>query len=331
MSKVRNCPACGHELEDAAASARVSRYLAEEGQRRDELFENARRAADANAQKLVRARLAEAERAREGAVAAATSTATAAERKRHAAERAQMQKRMEEMTRQLERRTADEQGQVGEATVLESLQRAFPTDVVTALPKRRAHGDIKHEIRDGNRTCGVIVYECKNVQQWSAGGVMQARAARNTHNTEHVVLVSNVFPKGERHLCFVRDIPVVHAALLVHFVRHMREAIIAISRTSSTAPERQRKADLLLAFVQSEDFVRHMRVLADEVEELRADQLKERSSHELMWEKRETRFAAIVAARAKLSARIEVIIAGPRLAIAKTEPVPEVQRFGAQT
>jgi hypothetical protein len=311
----KRCPVCGHDLGDPRAERRVAQHLADEEKRLDLMAARAKREAERNVEKLVRARLGQAARVHERQLEAARHDAAVAERKRQAAERSQMQRQIDEMSRRLERRTADEHGQLGEAEVLASLRAAFPGDNIASLAKQRGNADIRHEIRERGRVCGVIVYECKNLQTWSAAGVAQARAARRTHNTPHIVLVSNVFPRGEKHLCVVRDIPVVHATLVVHLVRYMRDAIVAISRTTLSAPERERKAGLLLQYIRSEDFGLHMGLIGSAVEDLRNEQGKEKATHQTVWERQETRFDAIIAASAKVQTRIQAIVEQPHVSL----------------
>ncbi len=60
--------------------------------------------------------------------------------------------------------------------------------------------------------------------QWTNACVNQARASRSLHKASCSVVVSNVFPKGQRYLCVVRDVPVVHPSIVVHVGRvHVRE------------------------------------------------------------------------------------------------------------
>jgi len=93
------------------------------------------------------------------------------------------------------------------------------------------------------------------------------------------------------------------------------EGIVAIARTTHSAPERERKAGLLLQYIQSEDFGLHMGLIAGAIEDLRSEQGREKATHQTMWERRETRFEAIVAASAKVQTRIQAIVEQPHVAL----------------
>lgn len=205
-------------------------------------------------------------------------------------------------------------GDVGEAEILGALRRAFQYDKIERLGKKRGSADISHQVFERGKACGVIVYECKNVQQWSNAHVDQARKSRGLHRASYAVLVSNVFPKSAKYLCFVRDVPVVHPAIVTSVVRCLREALVVLAGTSGSAADRERRADKLLQYVKGGDFKRYMATIADAAEDLRAIQAKERQDHQRVWEKQSAAFEQFEDARVKIETRVQTIVAGPSLA-----------------
>ncbi|MDI3290713.1 DUF2130 domain-containing protein [Polyangium sp. 15x6] len=246
-------------------------------------------------------------------------------------ENEQLKKRVTELQRRLEKQTADQRGEFCEADVLTQLQAAFPTDEIHRRAKRQGGADILHEVRENGAVCGVIAYECKNVAAWSNGFITQVRKARTVHKARYVVLVTNVFPRGQKHLCVVRDVPIVHPSIAVHLAHYLREAIVTLAQSRATEPERQRRADRLLQLIQSEEFGEQMHAIASAVQDLKVLQDKERQDHERTWARQSEHLAAISKNATRLDGQIAAILhapvardtgAGPPLARTRTWALP---------
>jgi hypothetical protein len=319
------CPVCGQSIDDPRAAARVhanlERLRAADRKEHDRQLamvtakaardaklaaNEARRAAEAQA----RTRLDQERRRYRAEAEAAAAKARTAEQRRTAHEIDAMKRQIDDYRRRLEKMTADERGEISESEIVEVLRAAFPFDKIERLGKGRGSADIRHEVIERGKHCGVIVYECKNVRQWSNGHVAQARKSRTFHHASHVVLVSNVFPKGTKYLCFVRDVPVVHPTIVTHVVRCLRHALVVVAASSGSASERERRADRLLQYVKGEDFTRHMTAIGDAAVELRMLQVKERQTHNRVWEQQATAFEALEAAHQKLQTRLDAIVSG---------------------
>ncbi|MDC0740887.1 DUF2130 domain-containing protein [Polyangium mundeleinium] len=303
----QKCPVCGQALLDPKAHARVqanlSKFLEHE---KAKLGREAKREAQALALRQVEA--LRGQHAEE--LARATSQAAAASRTQ-LRENEQLKKKVAELQRRLEKQTPDQRGEFGEAEILTQLQTAFPTDEIRRLNKRQGGADILHEVREKGAMCGVIAYECKNVAAWSNGFIGQVRKARTVHKARYVVLVSNMFPRGQKHLCVVRDVPVVHPSIAVHLARYLREAIVTLAQSRATEPERQRRADRLLQLIQSEEFGEQMHAIAEAVQDLEGLQDKERQDHERTWARQSEYLAVISKNTTRLDGQIAAILHAP--------------------
>ncbi len=322
------CPVCGQPLDDPKAAARVHENLERLRAADRELYEQrlasvaakgardakdaanrARRDAEAQAHKKL-----ENERRRLRAeVEASAARARTAEQRRTAQEVDAMKRQIDDYRRRLEKMTADERGEIGESEIIEVLKSAFPHDKIKRLGKGRGCADISHEVIERGKRCGLIVYECKNVRQWSNAHITQARKSRSFHRASHAVLVSSAFPKGNKYLCFVRDVPVVHPAIVTGVVRCLRQALVVVAGTSGSAADRERRADKLLQYVKGDDFIRHMMAIGDATVDLRSIQVKERQTHQRVWEHQTAAFEMLEAAHVKIQTRVDAIIAGTNL------------------
>jgi hypothetical protein len=323
------CPVCGQALADPKAAARVHAKLeklrdAERKRHEQQLVEVTAKAAREANEAAKRARrdaeergllkLENERRRHRSDVEAAASKARAAEQRRTSQEVEAMKRQVADYQRRLEKMSADERGEIGESEIVEVLKRAFPHDKIERLGKSRGSGDIGHEVFERGKRCGLIVYECKNVRQWSNAHITQARKSRSFHRASHAVLVSNAFPKGSKYLCFVRDVPVVHPAIVTGVVHCLRAALVVLAGTSGSSADRERRADKLLQYVKGEDFNRHLTAIGDATVDLRAIQAKERQTHQRVWEQQSTAFETLEAAHVKVQTRVDAIVAGTNLA-----------------
>jgi hypothetical protein len=323
------CPVCGQALADPKAAARVHANLeklrnAERKRHEQQLAElraragreakDAAKRARREAEDQARAKLDIERRRHRSDVEAAAEKARAAEQRRTTNEVDAMKRQIADYQRRLEKMSADERGEIGESEIVQILKSAFPHDKIERLGKSRGCADIRHEIFERGKRCGVIVYECKNVRQWSNAHVTQARKSRSFHRASHAVVVSSVFPKGSKYLCFVRDVPVVHPAIVTCVVRFLRQALVLVAGTTGSAADRERRADKLLQYVKGEDFIQHMTAIGDAAADLRAIQAKERQTHQRVWEQQAAAFETLEASHVKVQTRLDAIVAGTNLA-----------------
>jgi hypothetical protein len=74
--------------------------------------------------------------------------------------------KLEDLARQLERKTANELGEGAEMDLFESLKQEFEGDQIKRVTKGAAGADIIHDVVHGGKVCGRIVYDAKNRNAW---------------------------------------------------------------------------------------------------------------------------------------------------------------------
>lgn len=320
-TKSRTCPVCEQPLPDPSAVARVAKNLDKLAAKREDEFQRqletelrrAERTAEAKARKQYEAKLKSVEEA-------AATKARTEERRRQDRLQDQLMRQNDELRRKLERLTADEKGEIGEADIRRALQEAFPTDIIERIGKSRGSADIRHEVREQGRTCGVIIYEVKNVAKWSTDYLKQVRKSLVLHHGTQAVLVSTAFPAGKKYLTFEKDVAVVHPTIVASVVRALRQVIVVRgAATAGTQAERSRKADKLLQFVKSEEYRRGMKAVAESMAELMRLQAKERQQHDRVWAAQSDLYRAVEQGHAAVDSRVAQIVSGVPLSLVQDE------------
>lgn len=322
-TKAHRCPVCLQVLNDPAALDRVHQNIQKLQAKQDAAFKlkeaELRASMKAEQRKAERVTEARLRKAYESKVADAATKARREEREKTERNRLQMEAKLDDMQRKLDRQKPDDLGEVGEADVRKLLHEAFPGDHIERLGKSRGSADIRHEVREQGRSCGVIIYEVKNVGKWSGEYVKQAKKSLALHRGSHVVLVTTAFPAGHKHLTYQGDVAVVHPTIVASLVRTLRQVVIVRAASTGGQGERSRKADQLLQYTKGEEFRRAMKGVAESVADLQRLQAKERQQHDRVWANQAELFRSVEGNHTTVDARIAQIMAGASLSLMTSE------------
>lgn len=97
-------------------------------------------------------------------------------------ERRNLQKKVEELGRQLEKKTADELGSLSEEELAKRLAEAFREDKISRIPKGEQGADTRHEIIHKGLPCGLIIYESKNRKDWNNAYIDRAKEYKTMYH-----------------------------------------------------------------------------------------------------------------------------------------------------
>lgn len=280
--------------------------------------EDARRAGIVEAGRMVKGqiddlnrKLREAETKRNAEVAKAKKEAAEGAREkeqlRHAVEMSRLQSKVDDLNRQLEKKSGEQFGEEGELDLYTESVRAFPSDEIERIGRGVKGADILQTVMDGERVAGCIVYESKNVSSWQNAFITQAKKYHTQYETPYVMVVSRVFPKKQRGMCVVDDVPVVEPRLATTLAAVMREGILEIAKLRLTKVGADDKARELFAYVVGNEFQTRFRDMADAVDGLQNIQRAERTWHENQWSKQSRLHAQIESRHREVNAKLQLI------------------------
>lgn len=199
-----------------------------------------------------------------------------------------LQKQVETLKRQLEEQTANSLGEGAEIDLYEALRANFDEDgdKITRIKKGQPGADIRHEVRNNDQLCGVIVYDSKNHAKWRNSFVAKLKSDQLAAHADHAVLTAAEFPSGVRQFAVRDDVIILNLARAVEVVRLLREHIIQTHRLRLSAEEKNTKTEKLYEFINSD----RCRQLLDRAESINEQLLeidaKEVTAHNLVWKKR---------------------------------------------
>jgi hypothetical protein len=109
----------------------------------------------------------------------------------------ELRRSLEDAKRKSEQGSQERQGEVLEIDVQTELERRFPHDAISPVPKGARGADLVQEVRDGSaRACGVIVWETKNTKHWNPVWLDKLKEDQRSIGANLAVLVSTALPEG---------------------------------------------------------------------------------------------------------------------------------------
>lgn len=231
-----------------------------------------------------------------------------------------------ELKRQMEQGTTPQiEGLLAEEKLLSELRTAYPHDRFTHTGKG---GDIVHDVRLGDSSAGVIVYECKKVALFSGAHVTQARQAKDQRKADYAVLVTNARKKGRVGFFIESDVVVVHPAGVMSLVGLLRESLLAITRMGASREQKEEMVRRALKYLEGPEYRNQMTDTIRRTKELYQSLTTEVQEHVRVWKKRYDHYNAIHSNVAGVATRVEALLSGHAVeASAEKKALPEAPKF----
>jgi hypothetical protein len=203
-------------------------------------------------------------------------------------EREQLQKKIDALSRQQQRKTADDLGEGAEVDAYEALRDAFKHDDIARIKRGQPGADIRHRALHKGNDCGTIMIDSKNRQGWLNSYVTKLREDQITEKAEHAILATTVFPSGKKELYIDADtgVIVVNRSRIVEIVGLLRDAMVRMHLRGLSQTERAQKRDQLYEYVISEAYRQHQTEAQRLTTEILDLDVEEQRTHGKVWQAR---------------------------------------------
>lgn len=219
-----------------------------------------------------------------------------------------LEKEVGDLKRRVEEQTPFARQEYSEEALLQELRAAFREDGIQRLERGRRSGDLRQAVILRGEEVGSIIYEVKNVKTWLNSFVEQAKGYRTIHNTQFVVIVSNVLPGKAKSLAEKDGILIVAPEHAVLVARLLRDGLLRMAKARLSSVEREEKVAQLYAFLTSDDYKQRAEEVVDGVKKLRELQASEQETHRRTWEKQEQQHKRIHVGIDEIRSRVDAII-----------------------
>ena len=197
------------------------------------------------------------------------------------------QKALEEAQRKANQGSQQNQGEVLELDLEESLTKNFPQDQIEPIGKGVSGADIIQTVHSNNQGCGVILWEVKQTKNWTEGWVDKFKSDLRSQKANIPVLVTTALPKEIEGFGFYQNIWVCLPKFAVSLAVALRRNLISSAFERAAAVGKGEKAELLYSYVSSHEFRQRVEALVEVFQDMQGQIFKERTAFEKSWKQRE--------------------------------------------
>ena len=223
-------------------------------------------------------------------------------------EKQKLEEKLQDVTRQLQSKTADELGDGAELDLFELLKEAFPGDKISRFAKGEPGADTLHEVYHNGKPCGRIIYESKNSSRWLNDYVAKLRQDQTAAQADHAILSTYKLPSNAKHVHLQDTVIVCQPARVVVLAQIVRRHMVQVHSLRHSNEERASKTEALYSYITSarcSQFLDDIKTHTEALEEIDVNEVK---AHRKTWEKRGEIHRKILRAHGDLSSEIDGII-----------------------
>jgi hypothetical protein len=223
-------------------------------------------------------------------------------------ERLKLSNKVEELSRALEKKTAEELGEGAEVDLFEALKAEFGGDRIQRVNKGQPGADILHTVIHNGRECGTIIYDSKNHSAWRDNFVTKLKSDQLAARAEHAILSTRKFPAGGQQLHIRDGVVIAGPARVVVLVQLIRAHLVHSHALRMSAEQRSQKTDALYGFITSQQCTDMFTRLDEQATTLLEIDAKELKAHQAVWKQRGIAIQTAVKVQAELRNQIDSII-----------------------
>jgi hypothetical protein len=236
------------------------------------------------------------------------SDALNAERSKHAENQQRLTGKLELLTRQLERKTAEELGEGAEVQLFDALRAEFDEDNIERVGKGLSGADIIHTVRHNGHDCGTIIYDSKNSTAWRDDYVTKLVQDQTAAKADYAVLSTFKFPAGTKQVEVRDSVIIVNPARAVAIAQIIRRQLVQVFVLRLSKSERSKKMAALFDYITSPRCQHLLERIDSHAEALQKLQEKEMKAHQAHWGQEGTLIRSIQKVKAELENEIDSII-----------------------
>jgi hypothetical protein len=238
----------------------------------------------------------------------AKEEAVNAEKAKAFEENQKLSTKVSDLQRAFDNKTAEELGEGAEVDLYEDLRKEFPSDDIQRVPKGTSGADIIHVVLHTGKTCGTIIYDSKNHNQFRWEHVSKLRSDQLGAKADHAILSTRKFPQGTRQLHLHDGVLIANPARVVVIATMIRLHLMQLHAQRVSGIEREAKTAALYDFIVSERCASLLTRIDERADDLLEQQNKEIKWHESNWKKQGEAIRAIQKAKADVENQIHLII-----------------------
>ncbi|MET0292711.1 MAG: DUF2130 domain-containing protein [Steroidobacteraceae bacterium] len=233
------------------------------------------------------------------------TTARLQEQEKSRLEKADLQKRLDDMKAQLAeaQRKAEQgsqqlQGEVLELDLEGALKRIFPLDTIEEVKKGARGGDmLQRVLTPSGQEAGLILWETKRAKDWSPQWCVKLKEDMRNSGADVGILVTSpgAVPREWPTDCLFgihQDVWVTHGIVATNVAGALREGLVQVHRQRLAAAGKGEKAEALYDYLTSPQFGQKLKAVFATFKVMRDELESERNTMTQRWARREKQLQA---------------------------------------
>lgn len=218
------------------------------------------------------------------------------------------QEKIKNLEMQLKNQTTPQiEGLLYEDQLIQALKKEFSDDKFTHTGKG---GDILQEVLIENRSCGLLIYECKRVANWKAAHAEQAYAAKIQRQADFAILVTNAPKKGSGGFFIEKGVIVVNPGGALAIAAILRDQIAKMAHLKLTHAQKEEAIEQTLKYLQGAEFKNSLDLVIKKTIEMYHDLKKECLDHIKAWNKRHDALKCVYLQTVQVQTKTTALISG---------------------
>jgi hypothetical protein len=235
-----------------------------------------------------------------------------------------LRRALEEAKRKSEQGSQERQGEVLEIDVQAELERRFPYDLISPVPKGARGADLLQEVRNGAaQPCGLIIWETKNAKRWLSAWVDKLKQDQRSMGANLAVLVSTTLPDGIVEFGCIEGVWVASLRVWPALALVLREQLIQVAFAHAAADGKHEKMELLYQYLAGDQFRARVQAIVEAFTALQSQLNRERVAMERIWKEREKHIERALAGTAGMYGEVRGIVGSslPQVPALELEPM----------
>ena len=230
------------------------------------------------------------------------------ERERHELEKAELQKRLDDVHSQLaeaqrkgQQSSQQLQGEVLELTLQSGLERAFPLDTIEEVKKGARGGDVIHRVatRTG-QIAGLVLWEAKRAKDWSGQWVTKLKEDMRGCNADVGILVitGTALPKeweSGQLFGLYEDVWITSWTTALQLATVLRGGLLDLHKQRLVSANKGEKMEAVYDYLTSSQFAHKLKAVYGAFYRMRQELETEKSQTQQRWARREKQLQSGVA------------------------------------
>lgn len=201
------------------------------------------------------------------------------------------------------------QGEVLELELEQSLQDAFPHDLISEVKKGQHGADMLQTVRTASgKNVGIIVWETKQTERFSEAWLPKLRQdARNAHGSL-AVLVSRVLPDGVKPGTERDRVWLTNYDFVLPLAALLRQTLLLVDQERTAQSGKEIKSEMLYRHINSPEFRGRVEAIVESFCEMKEDLDREQRLLQTAWKKREKQILRLATNTAYMYGELQGVV-----------------------